>query len=98
MDQTFSKISHRLKKNSALTLEHLLKEIQESQQSSNNIGQTKPVTECLDHVWDISGWLDDYVNQVHNVTYPHVYRLVFKTVALVNGFVIAISSLGYESM
>ena len=67
VDQTFSKISHQLKATDTITLPELHEAIRTSQ-------KPMPHTENINVVWNISSWLEDYINQVHNITYPHLYR------------------------
>ena len=67
VDQTFSKISHALNKNDAVTLTDLQDIIRQSQ-------QPMPKTSTLHAVWNISGWLEEYVNTIMSVTSPRTYR------------------------
>ncbi|CAG2239875.1 unnamed protein product [Mytilus edulis] len=68
VDQSFSKISHKLRTNDAITLPELHTLIRESQSPLPEIEDTRGV-------WNISSWLEDYVNQIHNVTFPKLYRI-----------------------
>lgn len=67
IDQCFSKISQQLKRHEALTMADLIEEITQSQ-------SPKPKTVEMGTVWDIKAWIDNYINQIHNVTYPQIYR------------------------
>ncbi|XP_045208259.2 uncharacterized protein LOC123560063 [Mercenaria mercenaria] len=70
VDQCFSRISMKMRNRNTLTLNELHSVIQSSQ---------RPVPESTDvgTVWNMSAWLNDYVNQIHNVTYPKLYRYNF---------------------
>ena len=67
VDQSFSKISHQLKATDAITLPELHDVIQKSQTPI-------PHTDDVKVVWDISSWLENYINPIHNVTFPKLYR------------------------
>lgn len=67
VDQCFSKISQKLKEKDALTIPHLEALI-------NNSQTPQPHVSKVNTVWNISGWLEPYINQVHNITFPKMYR------------------------
>ena len=63
----FLKIIQTLKKRDVLTLDDLRNIIKESQ-------EPKPIVENLQTVWNISEWLEPYVNQVLRVPAGRSYR------------------------
>lgn len=68
VDQSFSKISQRLKTTDALTSDELLTVIRQSH-------TPEPTVREIGTVWDIKAWLESSINQVHNVTFPQIYRI-----------------------
>ena len=70
VDQCFSKISQKLKEKDALIMPDLEALISSSQ-------TPHPKVANINTVWNISGWLEPYINQVHNITFPKMYRYIY---------------------
>ncbi|XP_071151155.1 uncharacterized protein, partial [Mytilus edulis] len=68
VDQTFSKISHSLSKNNALTMNDLHDIVKHSQ-------QPVPKTRDMKAVWNISAWLEHSINGMNSVTSPRIFRI-----------------------
>ncbi|XP_065925368.1 uncharacterized protein [Magallana gigas] len=68
VDQCFSKISQKLKEKDALTMPNLEALIFNSQTPQPHVSK-------VNTVWNISGWLEPFINQVHNITFPKMYRV-----------------------
>lgn len=67
VDAKFSKISTMLNRLDAFTLPELLAAIEECTESI-----MKPVV--VSCVYNIRDWLSPCLNDIHNQTFPHVYR------------------------
>lgn len=69
VDQCFSTISQKLKEKDALTMPNLEALIFNSQTPQPHVSKVNTVL-------NISGWLEPFINQVHNITFTKMYRLL----------------------
>ncbi|XP_070536890.1 uncharacterized protein [Ptychodera flava] len=68
IDQRFSKYSQKLKENDAKTMPELAKVLE-------NSTDPQPEITILQTVWNIRDWLLPHLEEIHNQSFPHVYRI-----------------------
>lgn len=69
IDQGFSVISSKLRKTAAKTLPELLTVIQTAK-------ETGMITHLLPKVFNFRDWIEPYLGDLHNQSFPHSFRYV----------------------